>query len=235
MSRNVRTGQMETDFDEKRRMTITSKSRQSRIRVMVVDDHTIVRAGLIAILEAEGDIEVVFETGNGRDAVAAYGEYRPSIVLLDLFMPVLDGVEVLLQLKHLDPQVKAIFLSTYDNDEDIARGFDAGASGYMLKDTPPSDLVAGIHNVLKGRKAISPVVAQRLAERVINPELSIREREVLKELVEGLSNKQIAKNLEIATGTVKIHVTNIFRKLDAGSRAEAVSIAFKRGLFKSER
>lgn len=206
-----------------------------KIRIMVVDDNAIVRAGLVAIFEAEDDFEVVCQAGNGRDALQAYQEFRPSIVLLDLFMPILDGIEVLREMRRIDSNVKAILLTTYDNDEDIARGFEAGASGYMLKDTSPPDLVSGIRNVVKGRKAISPLVAERLATRVVTPLLSDREREVLKEIVEGLSNKLIAKKLGIAPGTVKIHVAKILQKLDVRSRAEAVSIAFKRGMVKDNR
>jgi len=198
--------------------------------VLVADDHAVVRAGLTAILESAADIRVVAEAANGEQAVELYELHRPDVVVLDLRMPVLDGLGALARLRREYPTVKVILLTTYDDEEDIYRGLEAGASGYLLKDAAPADLVDSIRKVQKGRKAISPPVAERLATRLAVPELSEREREVLELLAAGKINKQIAKTLGIADGTVKVHVANILAKLGAQGRSEAVAVAVRRGL-----
>jgi DNA-binding NarL/FixJ family response regulator len=145
-------------------------------------------------------------------------------------MPVLDGLGALARLRREYPDARAILLTTYDDEEDIYRGLEAGASGYLLKDAAPAELVDSIRKVHAGRKAISPPVAERLAARLAVPELSDREREVLDLVAAGKSNKQIAKALGIADGTVKVHVANILAKLGAQGRSEAVAVAVRRGL-----
>ena len=200
------------------------------ITVMVVDDHAVVRAGLTAILEVETDLQIVAEAGNGEQAVQLYVQHRPEVVVMDLRMPVLDGLGALVRLRRDYPQVRVILLTTYDDAEDVYRGLEAGASGYLLKDAAPAELVDSIRKVHAGRKAISPQVAERLAARVTVPELTDREREVLEHLAEGKSNKQIAKVLGIANGTVKVHVAKILEKLGVQGRSEAVAVAVRRGL-----
>lgn len=200
------------------------------IRVVVADDHAVVRAGLTAILEAEPDLRVVAEVGDGEQALRAYAEHRPDVLVMDLRMPVLDGLGALVRLRRSDPAARVILLTTYDDEEDIYRGLEAGASGYLLKDAAVSELVDGIRKVHAGRKAIAPAAAERLAGRVAVRELSDREREVLELLAEGKSNKQIARVLGIADGTVKVHVANILHKLGAQGRSEAVAVAARRGL-----
>ncbi len=201
-----------------------------RIRVLLVDDHAVVRAGLTAILEAEPDIEIVAETGDGLSAVNLYREHLPDVVVMDLRMPVLDGVAALTRIRAEHPVARVLLLSTYDDEEDVCRGIEAGALGYMLKDSAPAELIQSIRRVRAGRRAISPEAAERLAGRVAQRELSEREVEVLRLLAEGRSNKQIAKALGIADGTVKVHVANILDKLGVQGRSEAVAQALRRGL-----
>lgn len=200
------------------------------IRVVVADDHAVVRAGLTAILEAEPDLKVVAEVSDGEQAVRAYAEHRPDVLVMDLRMPVLDGLGALIQLRRTYPAARVILLTTYDDEEDIYRGLEAGASGYLLKDAAVSELVDGIRKVHAGRKAIAAAAAERLAGRVAVQELSDREREVLEHLAEGKSNKQIGRALGISDGTVKVHVANILHKLGAQGRSEAVAVAARRGL-----
>lgn len=205
-------------------------SADTPIRVLVADDHAVVRAGLIAILEAVPDLRVVAEAGDGEQAVKAFAEHRPDVAVLDLRMPVLDGLGALVMLRREFPAARAILLTTYDDEEDVYRGLEAGAAGYLLKDAAPAELVESVRKVFAGRKAISPQVAERLAGRVTSRELSDREREVLVLVAEGRSNKQIAKALGIADGTVKVHVASIMEKLGAQGRSEAVAVAVRRGL-----
>jgi len=200
------------------------------ITVLVADDHAVVRAGLTAILEAAPDLRVVAEAGTGEQAVELFARHRPDVVVMDLRMPVMDGLGALVRLRREYPGARVILLTTYDDEEDVYRGLESGASGYLLKDSAPAELVESIRKVNAGRKAISPQVAERLAARVTVPELTDREREVLEYLAEGKSNKQIAKALGIADGTVKVHVANILEKLGAQGRSEAVAIAVRRGL-----
>lgn len=200
------------------------------ITVLVADDHAVVRAGLTAILEAAQDLRVVAEAANGEQAVECFARLLPDVVVLDLRMPVLDGLGALARLRREHPAARVILLTTYDDEEDVYRGLEAGASGYLLKDAAPADLVDSVRKVYAGRRAISPQVAERLAERLAVPELSDREREVLELLAAGKSNKQIAKALGIADGTVKVHVANILSKLGAQGRSEAVAVAVRRGL-----
>ena len=203
---------------------------QAPISVLVADDHAVVRAGLSAILEAAPDLRVVAEAANGEQAVECYTRLLPDVVVLDLRMPVLDGLGALVRLRREHPTARVILLTTYDDEEDVYRGLEAGANGYLWKDAAPADLVDSIRKVYAGRRAISPQVAERLAARLAVPELSDREREVLELLAAGKSNKQIAKSLGIADGTVKVHVANILSKLGAQGRSEAVAVAFRRGL-----
>lgn len=204
------------------------------IRVLIADDHAVVRAGLAAILESAPDMAVIGQAGNGAEAVAMYRQYLPDVVVTDLRMPVQDGLSATLELRRINPAARVLLLTTYDDEEDIYRGLEAGASGYLLKDAAPAELVDSVRKVHAGRKAISPQVAEVLAGRVALQPLSDREREVLVYLAEGKSNKQIAKALGIADGTVKVHVANILEKLGAQGRSEAVAVAVRRGLVRIE-
>jgi DNA-binding NarL/FixJ family response regulator len=203
------------------------------MRVLVVDDHPVVRQGLIAILQFEPDLELVGEAADGREAVRLILERRPDVVLLDLRLPELSGVEVMRAVRPQAPEVRFLVLTTYDTEMYIAPALAAGARGYLLKDAAPDELVRGVRAVMEGRAALEPSVAARLLDRMAEPEggeLSEREREVLGLLVRGASNKGIAHQLGLSENTVKAHVAHIFNKLGVQSRAEAVAVALQRGL-----
>lgn len=205
-----------------------SEARQ--LRVLVADDHPVVRHGLVALIDHQPDMTVVAEVGNGREAVDQYAAQQPDVVLMDLRMPELDGVEAIAAIRAASPQARIVVLTTYDSDEDIYRGLRAGAQGYLLKDAPAGELLSAIRAVAAGQKRIPAEVAAKLAERMVSPELTARELEVLRLVVEGQSNKEIGAALAIAEGTVRAHLNSIFQKLDALDRTHAVTIAIRRGL-----
>ena len=209
------------------------------IRVLVVDDHPVVRHGLIAILSYEQGIEVVGDAADGLEAVRLIIERRPDVVLLDLRLPQLSGIEVMRQVRKEAPDVRFLVLTTYDTDEYIGPALAAGAQGYLLKDATPDELARGVRAVVQGGAALEPGVAARLLERMSESErgeeLSARELEVLRLLVEGASNKAIAGRLSLSENTVKSHISHIFGKLGVQSRAEAVAVALQRGLVPLDR
>lgn len=209
------------------------------IRVLVVDDHPVVRHGLIAILRYEQDIEVVGDAADGVEAVRLILERRPDVVLLDLRLPQLSGIEVMRQVRAQAPLVRFLVLTTYDTDEYIAPALAAGAQGYLLKDATPDELARAVRALVQGGAALEPGVAARLLERMSETErgeeLSGRELEVLRRLVAGASNKAIAVQLNLSENTVKSHISHIFSKLGVQSRAEAVGVALQRGLVPMDR
>lgn len=204
------------------------------IRLVVVDDHPVVRQGLTAMLRWEPEIELVGEAADGQEAVRLILEQRPDVVLLDLRLPGLSGVDVMRQVRPQAPTVRFLILTTYDTESYIAPALAAGARGYLLKDAILEELMQGIRSVVQGRPALEPGVAARLLDRIADGDgagdLSERELEVLRLLVDGASNKGIAQRLTLSENTVKAHVSHIFTKLGVQSRTEAVTVALQRGL-----
>ena len=202
------------------------------IRILVAEDHTVVRDGLVAIIGQEQDMTVVADTGDGQQAVELWKKHRPDVTLMDLQMPVMDGVNAIYQIRASDPEARIIVLTTYDGDEDIYRGMRAGAKSYLLKDVKREELFQCIRDVHSGRTVVPLTIAAKLADRLPGEELTPRELEVLRLLAEGKPNKLIGADLEITEVTVKSHVQNLFRKLNVLSRTEAISVANRRGLLR---
>jgi DNA-binding NarL/FixJ family response regulator len=208
------------------------------IRILVADDHPIVRDGLIAILGTQPDFEVVGKAGSGKEAIQAVEALKPDVLLLDLEMPEMDGVEALRHLRESDSAVRAIVFTAFDTDERIVGAVQAGAQGYLLKGVPREEIFNAIRVVHAGGSLLQPVVASKLLRQVIqdrgeHPDaLTPREQNVLQLLAQGLQNKEIATELVITERTVKFYVSSILSKLGAGNRTEAVTIAVQRGLVK---
>ncbi len=208
------------------------------IRLVIADDHPIIRAGLQGLLASQDEFVVVGEAANGRDAVTVVTQSRPDVVLIDLRMPVLDGVGAIREMCALVPGLHVLVLTTYDTDADILRAVEAGATGYLLKETPREELFAAIRATARGQSVLSPSVASRLVSRTrAAPErtLSGRELEVLGLVARGTSNKLIGRDLSISEATVKTHLLHIFAKLGVDDRTAAVTTAVERGIIRLER
>jgi DNA-binding NarL/FixJ family response regulator len=206
----------------------------AKARVLLVDDHALLRTGVANIINQEPDLHVVAEAENGRDALTAYDLHRPDVTLLDLRMPVMEGVEVVRRLRERDPGALVIVLTTYDTDDEISQALKAGAKAYVLKDIGAEDLVGCIRNVLAGKTYIAPAAAAKLAEGVTRVQLTPREMATLRLLADGKANKEIATALDISERTVKSHLAHLFEKLGVTSRTEAIKIATRRGLVRLE-
>ncbi len=201
-----------------------------RIRVFVVEDHAVVRQGLIALLSSAPEIEVVGFAKDGQEAVSRYGSVMPDVTLMDLQMPGMTGVEAIQQIRRTVPAARFIVLTTFDGDEDIYRAMEAGARAYLLKGMDMEELVDAIRAVNAGRGRIPSVIAEKLAQRVGSEELSSREVEVLERIVAGRANKEIASDLHISEATVKSHVNSLLGKLGASDRTHAAVLALQRGI-----
>jgi two-component system NarL family response regulator len=199
-------------------------------KVLVVDDHALLRTGVANIINQEPDLHVVAEAANGVEAIEAFERHRPDVTLLDLRMPVMEGVEAVRHIRERDPHAKVIVLTTYDADEDIARALKAGAKAYILKDIAADALIACIHDVLAGKTYLAPAAAAKLAEGVARVQLTPRELSTLRLMADGKSNKEIASDLAISERTVKTHLGHLFEKLGVTSRTEAIKVATRRGL-----
>src|SRR5215510_10806833 len=206
----------------------------TRASVLVVDDHALLRTGVANLINQEPDLRVVAEASNGAEAVEAYQRHHPDVMLLDLRMPVMEGVEVVQRVRELDPQARVIVLTTYDTDEEISRALKAGAKAYILKDISADDLIACIRQVLAGKTYLAPAAAAKLAEGVTRVQLTPRELSTLQLMADGKANKEIAGALDISERTVKTHLGHLFEKLGVTSRTEAVKVATRRGLVRLE-
>jgi two-component system NarL family response regulator len=202
--------------------------------VLVVDDHALFRTGVANIINQEPDLRVVAEAANGAEAVETYARVRPDVMLLDLRMPVMEGVEAVRRIRESDPRARVIVLTTYDTDEEIARALKAGAKAYVLKDISADDLVTCIRDVLAGKTYIAPAAAAKLAETVTRVQLTPRELATLRLMADGKANKEIASELGISDRTVKTHLGHLFEKLGVTSRTEAIKVATRRGLVRLE-
>ncbi len=207
------------------------KQTSSRIRILVVDDHPVLRDGLVAMVESQPDLEVVGEAGTGKQAIVLFEEHLPDITLMDLGLPDIHGVEVIKTLRSTHPDARIIVLTTYLGDVQAIRALRAGASGYLLKATLRRDLLDSIRAVHAGLRHVQAEVATELAQHAADQSLTEREIEVLKLIAKGCANKIVADRLNISEDTVKGHVRNILFKLKANDRTHAVTIALHRGFF----
>ena len=206
-------------------------TQDEKIRLLVVDDHPVVRKGLVEILRSEPRLQVVAEAASGREAILRFEATRPDVVLMDLRMPDdIGGVEAIQVIRTIDSKARVIIITAVDGEEDIYRGLRAGAKGYILKDAPDQEIVNAVLVTMQGRRYLAQNVAAKLADHLDSNHLSDREGEILRLMATGLSNKAIARKAGITEGTVKFHVNNILTKLNCASRTEAVASGLKRGL-----
>lgn len=203
------------------------------LRLLVVDDHPVVRAGVVALLEREPDCEVVAEAADGETAVQLYAIHQPDVAILDLGLPGISGVDAIVEIRRRFPAARIVVLTVFDGDEDIYRALEAGARAYLLKDTSREELLATVRAVAAGLRRIPPAVAERLAQRMSGSELTRRESEILELIVAGRGNKQIGAALGIGEGTVKTHVNRLLAKLGVADRTEAAVAAIRRGLVRA--
>ncbi len=207
------------------------------VKLLIADDHPVVRSGLRGMLEGQPDFAVVGEAENGVEAVALAGRLLPDVVLMDLRMPQMDGVAATSRIKAEHPGVNVLVLTTYESDADILKAVEAGATGYLLKDTPREGLYGAIRAAAEGRPLLASAIAARLMDRVRRPAEetpSAREIEILELVAKGKSNKEIAKELWIGETTVKTHLLHVFAKLGVADRTAAVTAALKRGIIRLE-
>lgn len=200
------------------------------IRVMIIDDHQIVRQGLVALINTEPDLLVVAEGSDGQQAVELFRQHQPDVTLMDLRMPVLSGVEATKAIRQQNPHARIIVLTTFDGDEDIYRALQAGAQSYLLKGVSFDELIEAIRTVHAGQRRIPAAVAERLAERMAGEELTAREVQVLELIVRGKSNKEIGTALSISEATVKSHINSLLSKLGVADRTQAATTALQRGI-----
>jgi two-component system NarL family response regulator len=217
---------------EQQAATAAAQANSGPIRVLIVDDHSVVRRGIAAIIDMEDDAVVVGQAGDGAEAIELWRTLQPDVVLMDLRMPGMDGVEAIRRIRSEDDQAGIIVLTTFDHDEDIYAGLRAGAKAYLLKDVEPEELFRCIRAVRAGDAYLQPKVAAKLAQRMQEEPLTEREEQILKLLAEGKSNRGIGQVLHITESTVKSHMKSLFVKLDVTSRAEAIALAARRGLVK---
>lgn len=203
---------------------------QDRIRVYAVDDHPLLREGLAAIINSQPDMTLVAHASNGGQAVQEYARHQPDVTLMDLRLPDMSGIDALIAIRGADPSARIVILTTFEGDIEVQRALKAGARGYLLKSTPPNELVDSIRQVYAGKKRVPAEIAHQLAEYMSDDNLTAREIEVLRLVAEGNRNQDIAKLLFISEETVKVHLKHVMLKLDATDRTQAVTIAVRRGI-----
>lgn len=211
-------------------MTPRTLIKENKIYVMLVDDHPAFRKGMATLIESESDLKVIAEAGEGMEAVRLYREKKPDVVLMDLRLPGMGGVECTMAICKEFPNAKIIILTTFDTDEDIYRAIQSGAKSYLLKDTPNNELAEAIRAVVNGRQVLPPRVADRLANRLQRADLSNIEMEVLELLIKGRSNKEMALSLCVSEDTVKARLKTLFSKLNVHDRTEAAISAIRHGI-----
>lgn len=215
-------------------MKLSTESSTAPISVVIADDHPVVREGLAAIFKSQDDIKVVADATNGEEALEICNRHFPDVLLLDLRMPRKDGLQVMAELgSRAAFRPRVIVMTTYDSEDDIRRSVKSGAKGYLVKDAAPQQIRESVRRVAAGGSVLSRNLAAKLAESIARPRLSKRERQVLKYLANGRSNKEIAQVFYISEHTAKAHVRAIMGKLDADSRAEVIAIAIRQGLIKT--
>ena len=202
----------------------------ARIRVLSVDDHPLLREGIAAIVNSQGDMEIVAQAGSAREALQLFRQHRPDVTLMDLRMPDMSGIDALSAILAEFPDARVAMLTTFEGDVEIQRSLAAGARGYLLKSMPPKDLVDAVRQIHAGRKRIPQEIAAQLAEHIGEERLTEREIDVLQHVAGGNRNKDIAERLLISEETVKVHVKHIMEKLGASDRTAAVAIAVRRGI-----
>jgi DNA-binding NarL/FixJ family response regulator len=205
------------------------------IKILMADDHPVVRAGIRGMLETQPEFQVIAEAENGREAFEQIGKLKPDVVLMDLRMPEMDGVEAIGKIKEKYPNINILVLTTYDTDADIVRAVEAGATGYLLKDAPREELFRAVRATAKGETVLAPVVAARLMGKVRDhgeQALSAREIDVLMLVARGASNQDVAEKLHVSTATVKSHLIQIYQKLGVSDRTAAVTTAIERGIIR---
>lgn len=200
------------------------------IRILIVDDHPIMRIGIAALIASSKEMECVGQAGSGEEAITLFMKLQPDITLMDLRLPGISGAETIRRIRSIAPKARFIVVTTYDGDEDIHQAMEAGASGYLVKGLPQEMLVNAVRRVHAGARYLPPPMSQALAGRTPDSNLSAREREVLQLMADGKSNKEIASQLGITEATVKCHVSVILARLNAGDRTQAVVNAVRRGL-----
>ena len=212
---------------------------EQRIRIMVVDDHAIVRKGIVAMLETEPDMQVVGECSNGEEAIQKSMALRPDVILMDLVMPRVDGVEAIKAIKHQTPDVNILVLTSFGTADKVFPSLNAGAIGYLLKDSDPNELVQAIHKVYQGEGWLHPAITRQVLTQITQPtiktkapeeDLTEREMEVLRFIARGFSNQEIAQKLVVSEATVHTHVSRILTKLNLNSRTQAALYALRKGL-----
>jgi DNA-binding NarL/FixJ family response regulator len=203
---------------------------QSKIRVLSIDDHPLVREGLAALINDQADMQIVGQGSNGHEAIQLFRNQQPDVVLMDVRLPDMSGIDAMVTIRSEFPDARIIMVTSSEGDVEMHRALEGGAKGYVLKSMPPKELLDAIRKVHSGKKAVPHEIATRLADHISDESLTAREIEILQQIAEGNRNRDIAERLFISEGTVKIHIKHIMEKLGASDRTQAITIAVRRGI-----